>query len=154
MHCTPQQFRIKTISIPLVAKKKTSKLPETDQEFKEMFWAKSKDHTDKYPIWLQKEVINWWLTVPDCATKNRYFLLSKKDRQKWSTLGRLAYAKRTIHAKDPRWANEKVEMKYKPPKQNNTGYQPPLPNYDLFKQRSKESTTGSLGEILKKRFER
>lgn len=79
------------------------KLPETEQEFKEMIWSKSKDAKDKFPIWFQKEFVDYWLEVPDCATKARYFLLPKKDRERWSTLGRMATAKRTIYKGDPRW---------------------------------------------------
>lgn len=97
-------------------KKKKPGLPETVEEFKELVWSKSKNHLDEYPKWFQKEFMDYWLTVPDTGTKCRYFLLPKKDRQKWSTLGRMSTVKRTIFRNDLRWKQHEEKSNVYPGK--------------------------------------
>lgn len=115
----PCTYSIQTHSFK--PKKKKTGIPETVEEFKELVWSKSKDHLDEYPKWFQKEFMEFWLTVPDTGTKCRYFLLSKKDRQKWSTLGRMATAKRMFYRNDPRFKEENKEV-YKPRKPESNIY--------------------------------
>jgi hypothetical protein len=128
-------------------------LPETDQDFKNFVWSKSKNHLDKYPLWFQKAFVDYWLTVPDCETKNRYFLLSKADRKKWSTLGRMATVKRTIYSKDPRWI-KKIEV-YTPPKKQSIDYG--RIDYEAHKRFSKDQPISEVigaGEKLRNKLQR
>lgn len=85
----------------------------TKTEFELMVWDKAKDHLKKYPKWLLREFCNYWTTIPDASDKIIYDMLPKKLKATWSTLGRLAYAKRVIYRNDPRWKKEQPQV-YKP----------------------------------------
>lgn len=139
-------YRIQTISYTTKTKGKKG-LPETDQEFKNMVWSKSKDHLDQYPLWFQQEFVQYWLTVPDCSTKNRYFLLPLKDRKRWSTLGRMATVKRLIYSKDPRWNSKPKGYKVQKTKNEYSDI-----NYEKAKQRASEQSFNTLGEKLRLKF--
>lgn len=151
----PCTYSIKTFSYK--PKKKKTGLPETVEEFKRLVWSNSKDHLDKYPKWFQKEFMEYWLTVPDTGNKCRYFLLPKKDRQKWSTLGRMATAKRMFYRNDPRFKEEKKEV-YKPPQDpfayyGGRDYQPTI-DYEKAKERLKNEPQqrGHLSRLIKQQL--
>ena len=133
-----------------------SKLPESEAEFKRMVWSKSKDHQAEYPLWFQKEFIDYWTTVPDLKTKCRYLLLTKKEKEKWSTLGRMANAKRMLYRNDPRFKEKPIE--YTKPKQAlgyESDYVPPVPDYAKHAERVKgEVHRGSIGELIRKQVKR
>ena len=129
------------------------KLPETIEDFKKMVWAKSKDHLDQYPLWFQKEFIEYWIRVPDCANKCNYFLLSKKAREKWSTLGRMATCKRIFYRDDPRFNTSlktiaRTLKLQQPPGPNE--YIPMKPDYDKYRENNPQpETRGNITRLMK-----
>ena len=117
------------------------------------------DHPGKYPGWFLNEFVSkfpekggYWNTVPDNKDKTMYFLLPKKDREKWSTGGRLNTQK-GFKSKDPRW-KEKAE--YTPPKVAKREYIGPAPDYEAHKKRmaseQRPNEILSIGERMKRNW--
>lgn len=105
----------------------------------------------KWPKWFLNEFCSYWNQVPDLATKTMFFLLTKKDRMKWSTGGRLAYCKRTFFARDPRWKTDSKPSGYKVrTTQGNYGDI----DYEKAKQNSISAGRGNIGSVIRKRFEK
>jgi hypothetical protein len=119
----------------------------------------------KYPSWFLNAVVSrdpdkggYWNTVPDNGNKTQYFMLSKRDREKWSTGGRLSYQKRVIFKNDPRWKSTETQIEYTKPKQAlgyESDYVPPIPDYAKHAERVKgEVRKGSIGELIRKQVKR
>ena len=153
MKCIEVPYGIKSFKyIPSKSGKNDDILPKTNQDFKDMIWKNSKKHLDKYPLWFQKEFVQYWLQVPDCSDKNRYFMLSKSDRKKWSTLGRMATVKRTIYARDKRWQTD-VKQVYVAPKNKKIDYGriDPEKAKERLREQSKNKIMGA-GERVKRNW--
>jgi hypothetical protein len=111
------------------------------------------DNPDKHPAWFLNDFVSadpekgYWNIVPDNKTKTNYFLLPKKQREKWSTGGRLATAK-NFKRNDPRWKlKPDNQMTYTPPK--NLSQDNFKPDYEAYKQRMEKQNKEVKGDIAK-----
>lgn len=94
-------------------------LEERKQKFKHKLqnWASYNDLEYKeYPKWLRKEFFEYWSELANDKGRKMRFEMEKT----WNTGRRLATAKRTIYAKDPRWKLKK--RIYTPPKKSPIDY--------------------------------
>lgn len=93
-------------------KKKVKSLEERKEAFKLKLrnWARWNDNEfEEYPKWLRKDFYEYWTELANDNGRKMRFEMEKT----WNTGRRLATAKRTIYAKDPRWKTKPKEV-YKP----------------------------------------
>lgn len=121
------QYKITPFSYIPQGKVKT--LEERKEAFKEKLrkWSSKNDLEFKeFPRWLRKEFFSYWVELANDNGRKMRFEMEKT----WNTGRRLATAKRTIYAKDPRWKSEKP--KYYAPKRFKDGQMAPGIDYHKF----------------------
>lgn len=107
-------------------------------------WSAKNDLQKKeYPDWLRKDFFEYWTEFANDNGRKMRFEMEKT----WNTGRRLATAKRTVYAKDPRW-KESVSIKIQKPKSNYSDI-----DYNKFKRRPQnQDHANSIGERLKLKF--
>lgn len=127
-------------------KKKVLTLEERKEAFRKRLKKWSIDNPDqsaKYPNWMKKDWFDYWTELAnDNGRKMRFEMEST-----WNTGRRLATAKKTIYAKDPRWDEQKKV--YTPPKKKNIDYG----RIDYSKRKNQDQPISEImgaGERLKK----
>lgn len=107
MNCIQHPYKITTVCI---RSKRPARITNEISEQRRLFntimkeWVANNDpNHEKWPRWFLNEFCKYWNTTPDHGKKTMYWMLSKKQREKWSTGGRLATCKRILYKNDPRW---------------------------------------------------